>query len=482
MRLRIWLGAVALGAVTAGAAAEAPVPKDFAQGLLVTTAPGLPVQQFTVPDAVYQGVARADLGDLRVFNAAGVVVPHALCTGATRLPATVEEVPLQVFALQSGARAPAGADTRVNVQTPNGTSVQIVEGGGNAVITPDTPGAVEAWVVDAATVLPIQALRLAWTAPDGASAVRVRIETSADLDRWHTVVPDTTLLHVAADGQALDRSRLELPQHGRDRYLRLTRGDGPPLRIERVTAEFLHEGAEAEPLWFRAEPVAMPLQSQSTPTSPDSFGFETRRRAPVQAARVTLPVANMALRVALETRRAPDATWIMRWTGDVSSVGAAGADATPPPAIAFSPSTDPFWRVRVLRGAETLGGASPGLELAYHPARLRFSAQGAEPFVVAYGSVRVPPAESRGCDDLLASFAEPQRASMIGAAQVTPAPMGPFGGNAMLTPLSQPTPVRQIVLWGVLLAGAAALVAMALALLRRVRGGDGDGDGGTAAP
>ena len=39
-----------------------------------------PVGELALPDSVYQGVTRADLADLDVFNAEGTPVPHAFCT------------------------------------------------------------------------------------------------------------------------------------------------------------------------------------------------------------------------------------------------------------------------------------------------------------------------------------------------------------------------------------------------------------------
>jgi len=461
MNYRAHLSGLAFAALAGAAAAPAPAPKDFASGLNVLAIPGLPVQQFTVPDLVYQKVTRADLGDLRVFNGGGIVVPHALCTRVEPAAATVHEQPLSVFALQPGARAPADG-TRVNVQTPAGTSVQIREAASSALVGTPVAPAPEAFVVDATTVgEPLRALQLAWSTPDGASQASVRVEASDDLDRWHTVVDATTLLHVTADGRTLDRNRVELPVW-LYRYLRLTRSDGPAVRIERVTAEIHQPGPPPEPFWFVPAPAAGGVAEA------DGFLFETGRLAPVQAARINLPAANMALRVALESRRQADQPWQPRWSGEVSSVQAADG-AGQGPAIAFAAVTDGQWRVRVLRGAETLGGGRPGLDLAYHPARLRFSVQGVGPFVVAYASARVPPAQTPGCDDLLAQFSPAERSAMIGTAAVTPAPMGPFGGDEVLAPPPKPTPVRQIVLWAVLLLGTAALVAMALSLLKRLR-------------
>ena len=468
--------ALASSLVAGTAAASTPEPDDFALGLNVLATPGYPVLQFTVPDRVYEGVTRADLGDLRVFNGGGIVVPHALCTGPEPVAETVSEEPLRVFPLQPGA-PPHGdgggnGDTRVSVQTPAGTSVQVIERGGPSgmAMRPAAPAAVAApqvFVADATALRhPLRALQLGWSTPDGASQATVRVEASDDLDRWHTVVANTTLLYVAADGRTLDRNRIDLPQQTY-RYLRLTRSDGPAVRIERVTAETVQPGAPPEPFWFAANPAAT--------ADAEGVGFETGRLAPVQTARVELPSANMALHVALESRQRAEMPWQQRWSGDVSSVRLDPEQATrlpEPRSTRFFPVADTQWRVRVLRGRESLGGGRPTLHLGYHPARLRFLVQGEGPFVVAYGSARVAPGETRGCDDLLAQVPSAQRDTLIGDAAVSAAPSGAFGGPEVLAPAPKPTPVRQIVLWAVLLLGAAALVAMALSLLRRLREGE----------
>lgn len=477
--MRLLLPTLALGIATA-AAAGAPTPKDFAHGLLVQEAPGAPAQQFTVPEAVYQGVTRPDLGDLRVFNGGDVVVPHALCLAPEPQPAAVRQQELPVFPLQRMA-VPAGrpriaaAQGRVIVQTPSGTSVQVLESPNALGATPAAPppaDGAETFVVDASGAAgPLRALRLAWSTPDGASEAFVRVEASEDLDAWRTIVAGTTLLRATADGRALERSHVDLPE-ARYRYLRLARNEGPALAIHSVAADVVHPAEPPEPLWFAAMPAA--------DADRDGYLFDAGRLAPVHAARVVLPVPNMALRVELDSRRAPDAPWQRRWSGEVSSV-APPADPPPPDIAAkyglepsaapsaFGPVTDPLWRVRVVRGAESLGDARPTLRLAYHPARLRFLAQGAGPYRVAYGSARVAPAETIACDGLLPGGNE----ALVGAATVSPAPAAAFGGPGALAPLAPPTPVRQIALWAVLLAGTAVLVAMALALLRRLREGGG---------
>ena len=440
------------------ATAGNPELRDFATGFDLEIKAGLPAQELVLPDAIYATTTRADLGDLRVFNGAGIVAPHALCAGPAPAADTVHEQPLPVFALQGGKPMPLGG-TRVDVQTSSGTAVQIQEPAPTG--APDSSAAISAYVVDAHELAdPIRALKLSWSTDDGASEVPVRVETSDNLDQWRTVVERTMLLRSAAEGRVLERIRIELPT-GNYRYLRLERSDsGPPPRIDQVTAELQVAAVEATPFWFAAAPLERPAEHE--------YVFETGRRAPVHAALVKLPADNMALRIKLDSRVTPEAQWQARWQGEVLSV--AGENGVrQEQSIRFAQTADREWRLRILRGAETLGTARPALELAYHPARLRFLVQGSAPYLLAFGSARVPPAEVATCDSLLGSLPSDERARLIGTAVAAPAPVARFGGIEALTPAPKPTPVRLIILWSVLIAGTVLLVALAINLMRRLQ-------------
>jgi hypothetical protein len=81
---RVVMGAcliVSLFGVSGCVEQSPPLPltsADFAYAIPLTPTPGLAVQTTLLPLAVYRGVLRQDLGDLRVFNGAGRVVPHAI--------------------------------------------------------------------------------------------------------------------------------------------------------------------------------------------------------------------------------------------------------------------------------------------------------------------------------------------------------------------------------------------------------------------
>ena len=441
----------ALASLTGAALAAGPSLEDFATGLVLVPGGSQPVQELALPDAVYDAVTRADLGDLRVFNSAGIVVPHALCVAPRPLPAEVQERPLTVFALAAPQGGAATSADEIRVESANGAIVTIREPRA-AAGTPDVATDTGAWIVDAGEPPPeIRSLKFAWTTADGAAELAVRVEASDDLDTWRTVVPRTTLLRTTADGQVLERSIVNLPT-GHYRYLRFERGDrGPPPRFHGVTAEVSLPARPPEPFRFAAAPLA-------DVAADGAFLFESGRLAPVHTALVQLPAPNMSVEVELDSRSAADGPWQRRWSGRVSSIQAAPAPET------FAPVSDPYWRVRVLRGAETLGTARPALSLGYHPARLQFAAQGDGPWLLAFGSARAPRAEPAGCNSLAAGLSDDE----IGQAAFQPAPAARFGGSEAYVEPAKPTPVRRIVLWGVLLAGAALLAGMAMSLRRKL--------------
>lgn len=451
---------VALCSAVWSLAAAAVEPQQFAQGIELQADAQRPLLELALPDAVYAGVTRADLSDLRVFNAEGIAVPHALCEPPSA-PPRVERRALPVFPLQA---ARAGQGSGVDVQVRGGADSAVrVEVEPAAPAPRDAPTARSGYVIDA-RALPgeIRALHLQWRTADAASEVAVRVEASDDLDRWHSVVERTTLLRADAGAAVLERAHIPLPQL-RYAYLRLVRvGAGPAPQIDGAIAEISVAAAQddAELRWFDAAPQALP------PTLSGGFGYDAGRHAPLRIARIELPQSNMVVGASLQSRASAQAPWQTHWSGEVFTLGDAAQmrrNADP----RFAPTRDRHWRVLVTANAESLGRAAPRLQLGYRAQNLRFLAQGSPPFLLAYGSVQAPRAPVRDCAELLRVLPGDERAALLGAAR-TGAPRT-LGGAAALAPAPQPLPLRRIALWSLLALGALLLVAMALSLLRRMR-------------
>jgi hypothetical protein len=444
---------LAASCMTAASLAAAPPSKnDYASGMSVDASYSQPMIETVLPEEVYRAVTRGDLGDLRVFNSEGLPVPHAFCSAPRSAEPKVTEQALQVFVLR-GREQVYTSGSRVDVETSGGTRVGVRD---SEQPTPDVVSGL-LHIIDArGTKQPLRAIRFDWSTPDGVSEVRVRIESSDDLDRWQTIVPASTLLLAQQGAQELRRERIELPPRQYE-YLRVQRIDrGPPLAINAVMAEQVAAAEEIEPVWFNAVRTA---SKQS-----DELLFDAEHLAPVSYARLRLPQQNSSVSVTVQSRPDDESPWRTRWTGESYVIVTDTTRRESPPAR-FEPTSDRYWRVRVLKDAQVYQGS--GLELGYRPARLRFLAQGSGPFTVAFGSRRAEIASPAQCDGLLAAVSAPDRERMI--EQGFTGQVMSLGGSEALEPLPKETPLKVVVLWAVLVVGVAILVAMALSLLKRVR-------------
>ena len=429
-----------------------PGKNDYAKGMTIEASYSQPMIETVLPEEVYRTVTRDDLADVRVFNAEGQPVPHAICTTSPTAEPKITERSLPVFVLR-GRDQVYTSGARVEVETSAGTRVGVNDSSG---------GTVEAvsrliHIIDVREVSePLRAIRFDWSSSDEVSEVKVRIEASEDLDRWQTIVPTSTLLLARQDGQELRRERIQLPTRKYE-YLRVQRVDGgPPLAIHSVTAEQVMTAEEIEPVWFNAAVM---------PSSEDNeLLFDAGHLAPVSYARLRLPQENSSVSVAIQSRDDQESPWRTRWGGESYVIVTETTRRESPPAR-FPATTDRYWRVQILNDAQ--GYRSAGLELGYYPARVRFLAQGAGPFTVAFGSRRAEPARPARCDGLLSDVSAADRERMIEAG--APGPVVSLGGDPVLQPPPKKTPVKVVVLWAVLVVGVALLVAMALSLLQRVR-------------
>jgi Protein of unknown function (DUF3999) len=241
------------------------------------------------------------------------------------------------------------------------------------------------------------------------------------------------------------------------KYLRVERADGgPPLAIHAASAERVASASVIEPLWFT--PNAIDAEE------PHVLAFEAGRLAPVRFARVRLPQDNSSMNVTLQSRADEKSSWRTRWTGETWLI-VTNAERRESPPARFEPTTDRYWRVLLPQDAQA--SPLPAVELGYRPLRLRFLAQGAGPYTVAFGSRRAEPAAPAACDALLGDVPARERRQMI--AEAATGEFKTLGGETAFKPLPTKTPTRMIVLWSVLVVGVGLLVSMALSLLKRVR-------------
>lgn len=449
MRTLIVAAMVAV-ATTSGAAEK---PKDFAFGIPLTVDAESAFYRAALPAAFYAGSARADQGDIRVFNGDDAVVPYARLDSPVatreRKPATgLAFYPLRVDE-QSGDLG--GLSLTVN-RSAGRTSVSLTTKEGQPVPAQRLAG----YLVDATDARePISAIVLAWTPKPGGMNTRIRVEASDTLDQWRTLIGDAPLLDLEYEGRHLLRDRVEFGQASA-KYLRISwPATQPPLQLNAVRAEFGDRVLETPRQWTEAT-------SSAVVDNENEYQFDLGGALPVDRVAIELPELNSVVPAQLLARTAPAEPWrpvtslvTYRLRQDAGEVSA--------PPLAVAPVTYRYWLLRVDPKSGGLGRGQPRMRAGWIPQEIVFAARGTGPFLIAYGNVSA------------ASSALPVT-TLVPGYTLAGQPLGAIavartGVAAPLGHLEQAKPPREYrraTLWGVLILGVVVLAWMAWQLSRQL--------------
>ncbi len=439
-------------ALAIAAPALAETPAEYAYRIPLQASGDGAFVSIELPADVYEGVVRADLGDLRIFNAEGTPVAHAFLphAAATREAAGIVTLPL--FPLRVDATRADVTDLAITVRKDaQGTTVNLATRDGQPVAAHRLAG----YLVDASEVKePIAALTLPFAAATNVTT-RVRVDASDDLVAWRTLTPDAPLLDLEFAGRRLTRNRVEVPRMAA-KYYRLTWIAGQPApELASVTAEYGERLTEAPRQW-RSVPGA------ALAGKPGEFEFDLGGTFPADRVTLELPELNTVAPAQLLSRAAPADQW-----GPVASSvfyrlrQAGGEIENPPLAITVPPRR--HWLVRIDDKAGGIGAQPPRLSAGFHPHVVVFAARGSAPFELAYGSGRATPS-ALPIETLVPGYdrATFRRASFI-AAQAGAPIVAPSSAA-----LRQPMDVKRWGLWAALILASIVLGWMALRLSRQM--------------
>ena len=436
-RWATWL----LAAAVSGSALAADLkPTDFAYGLLVETAGEDPGYRVPLPVAVYQTAVRADLGDLRVFNSQGEVVPYAL-ERPDAGTSVRQAVPLPLFHLKDTSAAALDAvritvesgKSAVNVQTPGSASV-----------------AAASYLLDARALnTPVAALILQW--PDDAAdfAGRMQVEVGDTLGQWRRIASAAPVANLHARGEHLVERRLEI-RPTQAKFWRLSWvGAEAPFGLTGVLAEPARETLEAARANVMVAGTAVSGQARE-------FEFDLGASPPIDRVNLELPELNTTVAVDLLSRADPKAPWRPVVHAGLYRLKSAGTELRNGP-IHIAPDTDRYWLARIDARGGSIGNGVPRLSAGWVAQNAVFLARGSGPYLIAYGSATVGPADM-SLDSL-------PKAVEIGNA--TAAAPTLLGGRERLRPATS-VPWRNGLLWVILVVAAGILAAMVVRLSKEM--------------
>ncbi|UCD67187.1 MAG: DUF3999 domain-containing protein [Betaproteobacteria bacterium] len=448
-----WLAAIitvsSLCAISAKALA-ADEPQDFAYALPIESVGSDALYRVVIPQSVYEGVAFADLRDVRVFNGDGEVVPHAfrpLIAGREQ-PAPVA-VPF--FALR-GTGGTQAADLDVALQSNNGQVSLRVRPHGRTVETSNILG----YLVDLSSQEEMfSQLVLEWGTQPGGYIGTVNVEASNDLKNWSLLVSNAPLLSLSQSGQQLERKAVSL-RTGRFKYLRLTwPGENKVIELTNISAQ---------PVDKRA-PLERASKQVSTDVGKDGdYIAELGGPFPVDRLTIGLPQDNSVAPIRIYSRNTPDVQW-RRVTSTVAYRLRQDGQVIENPTLSIAPRAHRYWLFRVDQQGGGIGAGTISVEAGWLAHEIIFAARGSKPFRLAFGN-------SRAQQNAIPVKTLVPNWGSDSAPSITPAGTGSTETIAGEAATRKRIDAKKAGLWAALLAGVGVLGFMAWRISQQINAGD----------
>jgi hypothetical protein len=439
----------ALALIATSSQADEPKANDFAEGITLTANGPEPLLELPVPDKVYATVTQWNMADVRIFNANGEAVPHAFCN-VTHPLSSVESMPALLYSIDS-PHPSTTAHSNIKLRTADGTELTVQS---NTDQNTDYAFRANAsYILDVRKVgFKISSIDLDWAVPSGASETTVNILSSTDLSHWYPLVSNAKLIRaVSGDHSTLELKRIPLPANYYD-YLRIE-PTGNTLTINSATIQHETTNFAQSPVWYSA---GAPHGTEDT----HELRYENSHRVPVQMLRINPRVENSTMHVTVQSRDREDHPWVTQWQGEVFALRV-NDQMRYNDVIMIEPTSAIDWRLLYADNAE-LPASAPSLELGYMPVLLNFMAQGKGPYTLAYGNARITTPSARVCEEMLTGVPHAFRQALLGTVTIGPTQI--YAGQSALH-IRKPIPTRTLLLWGILLIGAAVIMKIALSTL-----------------
>jgi hypothetical protein len=365
---------VALMLLAFGGAYAADRPEEFAYGIPIHADAQDALYEIEIPAVVYRGATRTDLGDIRVFNGQGEVVPHGLRPRALTSTERAPAVNLPVFPLY-GEASDRLEDLNVRIEKRSDGTIVSIRGQAKA-----SAAKLRGYLLDASALKrAVQALSFDWQSGADGFVRRIRVEGSDDLSAWTTVADGAALVRISFGGHQLQQNRVEL-HSPKFKYLRVSWPENHrPVESLTVLAEPAAGVISARRVWQN-------VASETVTGKAGEYYYDLGGPFPFDRLRVELPQVNSLVRLQVLARQKTNGDWQPVTNATVYRLRARDAEVTSPEIPVISHG-ERYWLLRVDQKGGGLGAGMPAISVGWVPQKLVFAARGAGPFQLAYGNV-----------------------------------------------------------------------------------------------
>jgi len=367
-----------LGMVNYVSAEEPPKLKDFAYGFELDADGSNAIYKVALPEDVYRYSTRKDLGDLRVFNGKGEIVPHSLQHLKQKRSLTSASVALPIFPLYD-----------IQIEQEDGYSMRIKTDDHGTIINIDNgkidrTDQLQAYIIDASKLSqPPDKFVLAWSGDTGGSfTTTVSVLYSDDLNNWFSIVTKANISKLTYKNHELGNNTIHLPQKRAKYYKLIWPAGRDGVSLDSLFAQFNVSKIHHNLKW-------KDVSVSFTQKDPIVYKYDAMASLPVEKINVVFPYKNILLDAIIRSRSSFSKEWRVRSRGLLYSMEIDGQTLANEQ-INIPPTADRYWSLET-SSIEGKLKQPPRLQLGWVPHDLYFVAQGDPPFKLAYGSVNVPP-------------------------------------------------------------------------------------------
>lgn len=439
---------------------------DFAYIAEIETHNSTPYYELEIPSAVYETVSRSDLGDLRILNGDGQVVPHGLRMMAMKKNTNTEMMNIPFFPLyQNQISQEAGksiTDLHLNIKRDSQGEVINIQSS----LPKDTKSQqLSGYLLDLRQwKKPIDQLKITWKQTDGSSFIRkLNISKSSNLERWRSIATGKTLVNLTYQNHQLTDNTISLSSSSSN-YLRLIFSDQKPgLELDSIQVSHTKSYSQRQRNW---QAVTLGKTENA-----GEYHFQHNIKSLARQLEIKLPENNTVVRVQVLSRSTKEQPW--RYSGStlLYRLSVNGTDIEKSK-INITASRDNNWLLRFDQQGGGIGTGLPEVKLAWQPQQLVFIARGQAPYRMVWGSAKINPVVINA-NQLLPvttkSMADNNigNASMLSQAELLSDTIRSINKKA-LEPKSKEINWRHWILWIALIAAALMLIWMAVGLMKKM--------------
>ena len=433
---------------------------DFAYKAVLGTDSSTPFYELEIPEIVYQNVSRDDLGDIRVLNSEGSVVPHGIRYLATEKTSKIKSKSVTYFPLYESEGTVSGS-LHLNIQRSSSGEVVDIQSDSTE---HNANQRLIGYLLDLREwKQAVETLKFSWKAEEGISFIRkLELSVSDDLSNWKPVSQDNTLVNLSYQKNILIEDTLKLSISSA-KYLRVIYADNKPgLEINNITVSNTQSSLKNKINWKKS---VVSQQDDSEKTKEGVYFFKHELKTTLNKLRVKLPENNTVVKVNVLSRVNKDNTWRHRGSAVLYRLSVDGINIHHTD-ISVSSTRDTQWKLQIDQQGGGLGSGLPEIYLAWQPQQLVFVARGQAPYTLVWGSARVPPV-TQDASKILVGVNQKNSMSMLANAIWLENTVSNVNLMSLET-ANKPVNWSKWFLWAVLVIAALLLIWMAVRLMGKM--------------